>query len=310
MRVLVTGASGFVGRHMVAHLVKRGDEAVAAVRRGSLERAVRSVAIGNIDAATDWAEAVAGMDAVVHLAGRAHVLRDTDPDPEAVYWAVNVDGTVRLAQEAARAGVRRLVFVSTVKVNGEATHDRPFRASDAPRPEDAYARSKYEAEQALRALERETGLEVVVVRPPMVYGPGVKGNFPRLVRWVRSGLPIPLGAVANRRSIVSVYNLTDLLATCLRAPAAAGETFLVSDGEDLSTPELIRRIGRAAGCNARLLPMPRVLLEAVGTMLGRRDEVRRLCESLQVDISASQERLGWRPPLSVDEALERSLQQW
>lgn len=264
-------------------------------------------ATGDLGPDADWRPALSGVQAVVHCAARVHIMADTSADPLAEFRRVNVDGTLALARQAAAAGVRRFVLLSSVKVHGEATAPgHPFHADDAPRPEDAYGLSKHEAEQALRHLAAETGLEVVVVRSPLVYGPGVKANFAQLMRAVALGVPLPLGALHNRRSLVGLDNLVDLLRVCLDHPAAANQTFLVSDGEDLSTTELVHRLGRALGRPARLLPVPAPLLRAGAALLGRRAAVDRLCGSLQVDIASTRARLGWTPPVSVDEGLRRA----
>ncbi len=247
------------------------------------------------------------VDAIVHLAARVHVMNDTASDPLTEFRRVNVDGTLNLARQAAAAGVRRFVFVSSVKVNGEETlPGKPFSAADAPAPVDPYGISKFEAERGLLQLASETGLEVVIVRPPLVYGPGVKANFEKMVRWLAKGMPLPLGGVhANRRSLIGLDNLVDLLTVCLRHPAAAGHVFMASDGEDLSTTDLLRRLGKAMHRPARLVPVPPALLELGGRLLGREDVVRRLTGSLQVDIGKTRQVLGWEPPVAVDEGLQR-----
>lgn len=257
---------------------------------------------------TDWSRALAGCSAVVHAAARVHVITEVAEDPLARFRHVNVAGTLNLAAQAAAAGVRRFVFVSSVKVNGEGTMEhRPFTASDAPAPQDPYGISKDEAEQGLRQIAQDTGMEVVIVRPPLVYGPGVKANFASLMRALQYGLPLPLGAVTqNRRSLVALDNLVDLLLTCVDHPAAANQTFLVSDGEDLSTAELLRRMGLAMGRRARLLPVPPALLKLGAMALGKADMVQRLLGSLQVDITHTHQTLGWTPPIGVDEGLRRA----
>lgn len=257
----------------------------------------------------DWFDALTGTQAILHLAARAHILHDEAADPLAAYRAVNTAGTLRLAEQAAAAGVRRFVFVSTVKVHGESSPPgRPFDETMAPVPEGPYAVSKLEAEQGLAALAARTGMEVVVVRPPLVYGPGVKANFAAMARAVDRGWPLPLGAIDNRRSLIGVDNLVDLLLRCLDHPAAANQAFLASDGEDLSTPEMLRRLGTALGRPARLLPVPQTLLRAGGALLGRGPAVDRLCGSLQVDITKARTLLGWSPPVSVDEGLRRTVE--
>ncbi len=307
MRILLTGASGFVGRALAARLLADPALTLRAAYRHvpAMTPAGMSVcAVGELGADTDWRAAVEAVDVVLHCAARAHVMRETEADPAAAFRQANTDGTLALARAAARAGCRRFVFLSSVKVNGEASAaGRPLRADDAPAPCDAYGRSKLEAEIGLRALAAETGLEVVILRPPLVYGPGVKGNFLAMMRAVHRGVPLPLGATRNRRSLIALDNLVDLIVSCATHPAAAGQVFLASDGEDLSTDELLRRTGRALGHPARLVPVPLALLRAGAALCGRRELFRRLCGSLQVDIEHTQRVLGWHPPMAVDEAL-------
>lgn len=312
-RILVTGPTGFIGQRLCESLTGCGFGVRAAVRRSGDGAAVRLpgaqpdvAAVGDIHETTDWSWALAGITEVVHLAGRAHVMRERLGDPLVVYRRVNVAGTLRLAEAAVAAGVRRFVFVSSIKVNGEATLERPFRETDLPAPLDAYGISKHEAEEALKRIGREAGMEIVVVRPALVYGPGVKGNFLSLLRWMRRGLPLPLARCDNRRSFVGLTNLVDLLIQCVLHPAAANETFLAADGEDLSTPELLRRLARALGRKAWLLPFPPAMLRIAAGIAGRPGLYERLCGSLQVDASKARELLGWRPPSTVDEELART----
>lgn len=289
-------------------LRERGINVRPAVRSASSAAYLDdAVVVPGLDAATDWATALDGMTVVIHCAARAHVMREEAVDPLAEYRSVNVAGTLRLAQQAAAAGVRRFVFISSVKVNGEATRPgRPYLADDAPAPEDAYGLSKAEAEAGLRALAQQTGMELVIIRPVLVYGPGVKGNFQTMLRWVARGRPLPLGAVTNnRRSLVALDNLVDLICTCVHHPGAANQTFLASDGEDLSTTDLLRRIGLAQGVSARLLPVPAAWLRLGARLLGKQVVAQRLLGSLQVDIAKTREQLGWKPPLTVDEGLRK-----
>lgn len=306
-RVLVTGGTGFVGATLCGVLSEAGLRVRVALRSQGARPAAadESVVVGNIDSATDWSEALRGVDAVIHAAARAHVLHDSASN-DGIYAETNERGTMRLAQGAVTAGVQRFVFVSSVKVNGDATYDEPFRATDLPRPQDAYARSKWAAEQRLAALSAAQGLPIAIVRAPLVYGPGVKANFRRLLRWADSRMPLPFGAIANRRSLVSVWNLSDLLATLVNHPDACGQTWMVSDGEDLSTPELVLRLAAALGRRPRLFRFPVVALRAAGVLTGRSAEIARLCGSLLVDSSPVHVELGWRAPIAVDEALRRT----
>jgi nucleoside-diphosphate-sugar epimerase len=287
-------------------LASRGFAVQRAVRSVSSLEAGDSVVVREIGPETEWEAALQGVDCVVHLAARVHTLRETATDPLAEYRRVNLEGTRRLAAAAASHGVSRLVFVSSIKVNGEAS-ERPFTESDPAHPEDAYACSKWEAEKALAQIGAQTGLEHVILRPPLVYGPGVGANFARLMQWVARGVPLPLGAVDNRRSLLYVGNLVDAIRHCLHHPAAVGRTYLVSDGEDVSTPELVRRIARAMEVAPRLLPVPVSLLRLAAGAIGRRHEIERLVGSLQVDSSAIRRQLGWLPPVTMQEGLAETV---
>jgi nucleoside-diphosphate-sugar epimerase len=311
---LVSGATGFVGRAVCAELARRQYAVRSIVRVHRVSDSVSGaelsdrVQLDDIGPATDWSDALDDVKAVVHLAARVHVMHDSSADPLAAFCAVNVAGTLNLARQAAAAGVKRFVFISSVKVNGESTPPgRAFTEADAPNPQDAYGQSKHEAEQGLRQLSADTGMEVVIIRPPLVYGPGVKANFAALMRAVRRGWPLPLGAVHNQRSLVALDNLVDFIVTFLSHPQAASQTFLVSDGHDLSTTELVRGLARAAGVPARLLPMPVWALQAGASLLGEGDAVQRLCGNLQIDISKARSLLGWVPPVSVEEGLRRAM---
>jgi nucleoside-diphosphate-sugar epimerase len=312
MRLLVTGASGFVGRAVLARAV--GESALqvrAAARRHAPSGAAgaENVLVGDLTPDTDWSEALGGVDAVVHAAARVHVMSETAADPLAEFRRVNVAGTLNLARQAAESKVRRFIFISSIKVNGEGTRPgRPYTPEDVPAPLDPYGISKHEAEVALRRLAQETNLEMVIIRPVLVYGPGVKGNFLAMMRWLNRGVPLPLRSIENRRSLLALDNLVDFILTCVHHPLASNETFLVSDGEDLSTADLIRRLARAMGRPSRLIPVPSAVLMAGATLVGRREVAQRLIGSLQVDISKARRILSWAPPVSVDEGLRRASQ--
>ncbi len=336
MKVLITGASGFVGRATCAWLVAQGQEVAGAVR----QLPARPVAgvdyriVGDLNADTDWRAALAGVEGVIHCAARVHVMRETAEDPLAAFRSANVAGTERLARQAAAAGVKRLVFISSIKVNGEETAPvlplpnplpreerelaislprgtrRSFREDDTPAPQDPYGQTKWEAEAMLAQVAQETGLELVIVRPPLVYGPGVKGNLARLLGWIGRGIPLPLARIRNARSLIGIDNFTSALHACLSHPAAAGRTYLVRDGEDVSTPELVRRLGHHLGKPARLFALPTPLLESLAGLAGRRADVQRLTGSLTVDDSRIRRELGWIPPCTLDEGLAQMARAW
>jgi len=309
-RILVTGGTGWVGSALLKVLRERHPDCLSAVRaqHAHADADANVVFLGPIDGALAWPAALDDREVVVHLAARVHVMKETASDPLQAFRSVNTEGTLRLARLASEAGVRRFVFVSSIKVNGEFTlPGTPFAPTPAGPPLDPYGRSKWEAEQGLRLLAAETGMEIVIVRPPLAYGPSVKANFFTLMQTVSRGIPLPLACVTkNRRSLVALDNLVDLLITCIDHPAAANQTFLVSDGEDLSTADLLHRLGLAMGHSARLWPVPTGLLWASAQLLGKGDMARRLLGNLQVDIDHTRRTLGWRPPISVDEGLRRT----
>jgi nucleoside-diphosphate-sugar epimerase len=311
MKVLLTGASGFVGKAVLKTAFQRGLNIRSVYR--SLDFAEgnpEAVLISGLDSAADWCKALQGVDVVIHTAARAHIMEEEAFDPLAEYRRVNVEGTLNLARQAAAAGVRRFVFISSIKVNGEATVlGVPFTADDTPAPEDAYALSKTEAESQLRHVAQETGMEVTIIRPPLIYGPGVKGNFASLINLVRRGLPLPLGDVTrNRRSLVGLQNLVDLILVCAEHLRAANQIFLVSDGEDLSTTELLKKISNALGRSPRLLWVPPVVITFMAGLVGKKVISQRLIGSLQVDIHKTCELLDWKPSVSIDEGLRRTME--
>lgn len=306
-RVLVTGASGFIGRALCARMLAEGWQ-VRGIFRSAQKvvcrpSGVEAIEIESINAYTDWSDALVDVDTVIHLAARVHVMKDTSADPLTAFRRVNVAGTERLTRMAANAEVRRLVFLSSVGVNGNVTHGRPFTEEDNPHPNDPYAFSKFEAEQILQSTVTESKIEAIIIRSPLVYGPGNPGNFLRLLSLVAEGWPLPLASVTNRRSLIYVGNLVDAIVTCVFHPKAAGKTFLVSDGEDVSTPELIRRIGSALGRPSRLVPFPIPLMRLGGKLIRKTSEVDRLVGSLVVDSSRIRQELDWTPPYSMSQGL-------
>lgn len=308
-RILVTGANGFVGQALCNGLIEHGYTVRGVVRseNAMLPPGTEKTVVGSINKDTDWSGALQGIDCVVHLAARVHVMHEASPDPLSEFRQVNVEGTEKLARAAALAGVKRLVYVSSIKVNGEATFEKPFSESDLPDPQDPYGISKWEAEQVLHHISKETGLEIVIVRPPLVYGPGVGGNFIRMLGWIKKGIPLPLGSADNRRSMIYVANLADALMLCSAHADAANETFLVSDSESISTPELIRRLSEKMGLKARILPFPLFLLRLLGRLIGKSAEIERLTGSLEIDSSRIRTRLGWNPPHSMLEGMENTV---
>ena len=307
-RTLVTGGNGFVGAAVLARLQEDGIPAQGVVRSQAPPPAC--VTGPALEQGADWGPLLEGCGTLIHTAARVHVV-DVAASPAttlAAYRAVNVDGTLQLAREAAAAGVRRFVFLSSIKVNGEySATERPFEADDVPAPEGPYAVSKAEAEAGLMELATATGMEIVIIRPPLVYGPGVKANFLSMMHWLQRGLPLPLGAVThNRRSLVAMDNLVDLIVVCSSHPAAANQVWLAGDGEDLSTTDLLRRLASAMRVPARLVPIPPRLLMFAAALLRVRPMMKRLCSNLQVDLSKTHDLLGWQPPISVDEGLRRA----
>lgn len=305
--ILLTGATGFVGNRLLAKLQDKGHLCRAAVRRpsSSVDVQTDSVVVGEVDANTDWSKAVKDIEVIVHLAARVHVMHDQADNPLVEFRKINLDGTRSLAEAAVKAGVKRFVYISTIKVNGEATKDSPFTSQDAPSPSDPYAIAKWEAEKALQEISQESGLEVVVIRPPLVYGPGVKANFLNLIKLVRKRVPLPLAGIKNKRTLVALDNLVDLIMNCCEHPDAAGHIFLAGDDESVSTAELIAKIAGAFGQRSPAFSLSPILMAWATRLLGKQAVWHRLSESLQVDTSEAKKVMGWQPVTSMDEELKR-----
>jgi len=309
-KVLVTGATGFIGQALIECLFKGGFEITAATRQSAslLPVHVRQVEVGNLLPDTDWSSALLGIDVVIHLAARVHVMNDESSDPLVEFRKINTQGTLNLARQAAELNVSRFIYLSSIKVNGETTKpNEPFDEHISVAPTDPYGLSKYLAEQGLREIAKQTMMDAVIIRPPLVYGPNVKANFHTMMKWLHRGIPLPLGAIIhNQRSLVALENLVHLIKTCIEHPNAANQTFLVSDDEDLSTTELLRRLASSLGKPSYLISVPAYLLTTATTLLGKRNLIQRLCGSLQVDISHTKQILNWSPPVSVTDALQKT----
>lgn len=305
--IVVTGANGFVGRALCDQLEAMRLTVLRLVRTSS-SKCNDEIEIGNVNAYTDWSAKLLGADTVIHCVARVHVMKEVVADPLAEFRQVNVAGTLRLARQASEAGVRRFIFLSSIKVNGECTLlGYPFAPDQIPAPSDPYGISKYEAEMGLKALSEETGMEVVIIRSPLIYGPGVKANFLSMMNWLHRGIPLPLGGVIkNRRSFVFIDNLTSMIFTCIHHPAAANQTFLISDDEDLSTSGLLEHMALALGKPSKLIAVPTALITFGAKLIGRPDISQRLCGSLQADIRKTKDLLGWSPPVSIDEGLRQT----
>lgn len=303
MKILLTGITGFVGAALAQHLKAFPQFALYPTFRCSHPDYPQATVVGSIDRHTDWTTALQGIDTVIHLAARAHQIKDTAPNPEQAFYEVNTAGTANLVQQSIEAGVKHFIFISSI--GAMATLSDDVLTADSPcRPDTPYGLSKLAAEQALIQQTQGTGMTYTIIRPPLVYGPGNPGNMARLIKLVNTGLPLPLGAIHNRRSLVALPNLVDLITTCLTHPAAANQTFLVSDNEDLSTTDLLKRLAKALNKPARLIPVPMPLLQATAQILGKPALAQRLCGSLQVDIRKTQRMLNWTPPYTVDEGLQ------
>lgn len=305
MKILLTGATGFLGKALTEKILDQREFILSvAVRTKANTANAATHVVGNISSQTDWSSCLIGQQVVIHAAARAHVNKEGADVPLVEFRRVNVEGTVNLARQAAASGVTRFIFISSIGVNGNSTI-HPFTPDDPPQPAEPYALSKWEAEKELTQIQQESGMELVIIRPPLIYGPNAPGNFGSLVRWIRKGVPLPLGAIHNKRSLVGVDNLIDLIIQCIDHPAAGNEIFLAGDGQDLSTTELLRGVANAMGKPARLIPVPAGLLQSGATVLGKKDTAQRLLGSLQVDISKTRKLLGWAPPYTVEEGLRR-----
>ena len=311
-KILVTGATGFVGGAVMRELLTLGVPIIANVRNNSglVPNAVKQIQISGISSITDWMHALGGVDVVVHAAARVHVMGDSSADPLTEFRKVNTAGTLNMARQAADAGIKRFVFISSIKVNGEMTlPDQPFPPDDNYMPVDPYGLSKYEAEQGLLSIAKETDMEVVIVRPPLIYGTGVKANFLSMMKWMNKGVPLPFGAIHNKRSLVALDNLVDFIALCAdreKSPKAANQVFLISDNEDVSTTQLLRKVAKAQNKQTWLIPVPVGLMAFSAKLLGKGDVANRLFGSLQVDSSKARELLGWKPVITMDEQLKKT----
>lgn len=307
-KVLVTGASGFLGQFLVGHLVEAGFKPKVLLRKiFDVPKDAEVFLLPPKDSVINWPLIVHDCSIVIHLLARVHVMKDKSNDPLKEFRNINVDITTNLAKEAARQGVKRFIFLSSIKVNGELTHNKPFTESDKPQPEDAYAISKWEAEKALKKISQDTGMEIVIIRSPLVYGPGVKANFLKMIKYIQRGIPLPLGAIQNKRSLVSVYNLIDFISTTISHPMAANEIFLISDDDDISTTDLLYLIGKFMGKPARLISLSPKILSAIFNIIGRKKFADRLFGSLEIDISKAKNLLAWFPPLTLKEGLKLTI---
>ena len=309
-KILITGSTGFVGQKLCKKLISDNYLIREAVRSSSKKRFDKREIfnVGGIDKSTNWSASLKDIDCVIHCAARAHVMNENKLETLAIYRKVNVDGTRNLAEQCAKAGVKRLIFLSSIKVNGEKTEESfSFRHDDNPKPKDAYGISKWEAELALQQVSKKYGIEIVIIRSPLVYGPNVKGNFLKLINIAARRIPLPISRVNNIRSFVCIENLIDLISCCIKHPAAAGKIFLVSDNKDMSTPELIKKISKAMGKSQYFIPIPVFILQLLGAVIGKSSEIERLVSNLQVDCNNTFEVLGWRPPVNSDDAITETI---
>lgn len=305
--VLITGANGFLGQKLCTEMLLQGRRVKAATRSAdSLVAGIEPAIVGSIGGKTSWADVLSGVDTVVHLAARVHMIHDEATDTLAEFRTVNVDGTLNLARQAVKSGVKRFLFLSTIGVNGNETHGVPFDELSEAAPHSDYSVSKYEAERGLQEIALNNFMEIVIIRSPLIYGPNAPGNFAKLINLISKSYPLPLGAIRNQRSIISIYNLLDFIITCIDEPQASNQIFMVSDGEDLSTTELICRLAAALNVPTHLLPVPQKFLKACFVLLGKGSLAQQLCGSLQVDITKAVKMLDWNPPVSVNEGLRHT----
>ena len=308
--LLITGANGFIGRALISKLALQTNYFIrASVRKKTIQFPRQIEVFENMEASgnTNWTDALRGVDIVIHLLARVHVMDEEAADPLLEFRNINVNATIALAKLAAKQGIKRFIFLSTVKVNGESTSNKPFSEFDLPHPQDAYAISKWEAEEALKKISKDTGMELVIIRSPLVYGPNLKANFLKMMQFIKRGIPLPLGAIQNKRSLISIDNLVDFITTAISHPKAAHQTFLISDDEDISTTDLLRRIGKHIGKPVRLIPLHPKILSFLFKILGRQDFGDRLLGSLEVDITKAKKLLAWSPPKTLDEGLRATV---
>ncbi|ESS71619.1 UDP-glucose 4-epimerase GalE [Methyloglobulus morosus KoM1] len=305
-KILVTGANGFLGKAVSQKLIQDGFDVICAVRKPFVLDGASIIKVSGLDGQTDWSESLGGVECVIHASARVHIMKETGDSPYEEFHKVNVIGTLNLAQQAVKHGVRRLIFISSIGVNGN-NNVRPFTETDRPNPQGPYAVSKYEAEQKLTALAKESGLQVVIIRPPLVYGPNAPGNFGSLMRWVRQGIPLPFGAVHNKRSLVALSNLVSFVIYCVDHPKAVNEIFLICDGEDVSTTELITKTAEALGKKPLLIPVPVGLMKFAARLIGKEELANRLFGSLQIDSSKAKALLGWKPAVTMAQQLQQSV---
>ena len=309
-KLLITGANGFIGRALISKLALEANYFVrASIRKKIIQFPSQIEVFENMDASsnTNWTDALRDIDVVIHLFARVHVMDEQAADPLLEFRNINVNATIALAKLAAKQGIKRFVFLSSVKVNGESTSHKPFSESDLPHPQDAYAISKWEAEEALKKISKDTGMEVVIIRPPLVYGSNVKANFLKMMQYIKRGIPLPLGAIQNKRSLISIDNLVDFIMTTISHPKAANETFLISDDEDVSTTDLLHRIAQCMGKSARLISVPPKILFFIFNIVGRQDFGDRLLGSLEIDITKAKKLLDWSPPKTLNEGLKATV---